>query len=253
MPLEIRCIAAPASVLSDNSDDPHFVIRDVNHSEYRLFISPVQWIEIDIYVARRDFLAVSTREEARSFLLRYGGFRSRHGDDDEETDVLRWSHFRDWQRCVREMLIGGPLPNDLLNYPDQYSWVDHITPDESISRYLQDATARVLPTQPHSSISIGPLNNGKLSGSAHGRPLKAEITLFSVLQGLLASVFFDGLNGLEHRLCSLPDCGQLYEVTSKHAREYCSQSCAHKASVRRRRDAAAKSKTRAGKKAHKRR
>jgi hypothetical protein len=65
--------------------------------------------------------------------------------------------------------------------------------------------------------------------------LVARINASSTLEAILATAYLDRLNGVKFGLCQLPDCNRLYEITSNHAREYCSQECAHKASMRRRR------------------
>lgn len=70
------------------------------------------------------------------------------------------------------------------------------------------------------------------------RKLCATIHVHSTLEAILATAYVDRLNGLNFGLCALPDCNNLFEISSNHAREYCSQACAHKASVRRRRAAA---------------
>jgi hypothetical protein len=43
------------------------------------------------------------------------------------------------------------------------------------------------------------------------------------------------LRGVRYELCALQDCNRVYEVQSSHKRQYCSQACAHKASIRKRR------------------
>ena len=73
------------------------------------------------------------------------------------------------------------------------------------------------------------------------KPL-ALIKVETTLEAILATIYLDRLSGLDYALCNLTDCRKIYAVTSNHARMYCSQACAHKASVRKRRALAAQAK-----------
>jgi hypothetical protein len=190
------------------------------------------WKKLDVYALRDAFLAVKTECEALDFLIAAGGFRARYVDAPE--DRLLWSDFRHWQTVIRSIMSSGPLPDDVWFYDDEIDWIDLHTDDEII-RLIAKAAAegeRVLSVHPRCLV-IGP-DGGSESTEARRR-LRAEIKVASLLEGMLATTFLDGLNGTEHRLCGLPDCQMLYEVNSKYERQYCSQPCARKASVRRRR------------------
>lgn len=70
---------------------------------------------------------------------------------------------------------------------------------------------------------------------SEGRP-SCSIHATTTLAALVATIHVDHLRGARFRFCKRPDCGQPYEVTSKHQRLYCSQYCAHFQSLRRLRE-----------------
>jgi hypothetical protein len=70
---------------------------------------------------------------------------------------------------------------------------------------------------------------------ASGKPC-ARLWASYTLRAMVLSVQVDHLRGAKFRFCMKTDCGKPYEVTSAHARLYCSQECAHHASVRRNRE-----------------
>jgi len=188
--------------------------------------------KLDVYALRDAFLAVKTESQALEFLIAAGGFRSRYVDAPE--DRLLWSDFKHWQTVIRSILSSGPLPDGVWLYDFDINWIDRDTGDEYIRRFAKAAAEgeRVLSVHPLNLV-IGP-DGGSASTEARRR-LRAEVQVASLLEGMLATTFLDGLNGTERRLCALPDCQKLYEVSSGRERQYCSQPCARKASVRRQR------------------
>ena len=193
----------------------------------------------NVYALRDEFLRARTEADAIHFLLAAGGFRARH---EEPEDRLLWSDFQNWQIVVRSIMSSGPLPDDIWSYDMDIAWIDHITEDASIRSYARHPVKRErLGTVHPFNLLIGP--DAPSTSDGQRRRLRAEVPVGSILQGILAATFLDALNGMEYRLCSLADCTNIYEVTSKHGRQYCSQACAHHASVRRRRASTAKAKT----------
>jgi hypothetical protein len=190
---------------------------------------------LDAYALRTGFLSAETESDALTFFMESGGFRfcTIHAPDH-----LLWSDFKLWQVAVRAIMSGGPSPEV---WDDKYGfevfWIDHETLDETIrtvpecmldGERLACSTPRL--------FEVGPCEDSVIGGQK--RTLRARITVFSPLEAILAATYLDCLNGIEYRLCSLNDCSNMYELNSKHERQYCSQACAHKASVRRRRAAA---------------
>jgi hypothetical protein len=191
---------------------------------------------LDVYALRTGFLSAETESEALTFLMESGGFRfcTIHDPDDH----LLWSDFKLWQVAVRAIMSGGPSPEV---WDDKYGfevfWIDHETLDETIRTVPECMSdGERLACCPPRLFAVGPCEDSVIGGQK--RTLGARITVFSPLEAILAATYLDCLNGIEYRLCFLNDCSNMYELNSKHERQYCSQACAHKASVRRRRAAA---------------
>lgn len=190
---------------------------------------------LDAYALRDGFLRVKTEVEAVSFLLGAGGFRI---DEEEYEEELSWSAFKLWQTIIRSMLIGPPLPDDILDpwNGNQETYINYLTDDDK-ARDLANALGQGKTIYPAPfDFSIGP--DGEDRGLVARRPLTAAIEAKCVLDAILATAYVDGLREIQHRLCALYDCSNLFEVTTKHQREYCPQPCAHKSSVRKQRAAA---------------
>ncbi len=193
---------------------------------------PFTWgAHLDVFQIREDFLSVKSVSGALEFLSQCGDFR--RAPDQPSLEFLSWKQFRDWQRMIRAMLTNGPLPDNIWAY-EEGSYIDHITSEDDISGYLAEPTEYKLFTSVHPfDLTIGPAESS--GDGINKRQLRAQVNVSSVVEGILATVFLDGLRGVSYQLCELEDCTTVYEVISKHQRRYCSQSCAHKASVRRRR------------------
>jgi hypothetical protein len=56
-----------------------------------------------------------------------------------------------------------------------------------------------------------------------------------IYDALCLTVQIDLLREVEYRKCKRPDCNEIYEVTSRHHRDYHTQYCAHLESVRKKR------------------
>jgi hypothetical protein len=54
-----------------------------------------------------------------------------------------------------------------------------------------------------------------------------------IYDALCLTVQIDLLREVEFRKCKRPDCNEIFEVTSRHQRDYHTQYCAHLESVRR--------------------
>lgn len=57
-------------------------------------------------------------------------------------------------------------------------------------------------------------------------PPTARVACKDIEDSLRASVFLDRLDGFRWKRCKRQDCGQVFELKSKHDRVYCSASCA---------------------------
>jgi hypothetical protein len=63
----------------------------------------------------------------------------------------------------------------------------------------------------------------------------AVVEVSGILPSILATVQFKLLQGAIFRTCARKDCRLPFEVTSRHARRFCTQYCAHITSLRQRR------------------
>jgi hypothetical protein len=186
---------------------------------------------IEAFSTRDTFLEIRTPGEALEFLRISGLFRGI--DEDKRHERLSWANFQRWQGIVRILLREGVLPRREVRSTPKAVWVEYAIP-ENLRPALND-------------VSV--VERGWLSGfpdqlvirfrenqsPEKRRTLYAEIMVGSTLEAILATAYVDELRGVNYQVCALPDCPRIYEVRSKHQREFCSQACAHKASVRRRR------------------
>jgi len=188
MPFEVVYEATAVAIEIDRlSEDTLFKMTNEPEPD----VNERTWEKLDVYALRDAFLAVKTESQALDFLIAAGGFRSRYVDAPE--DRLLWSDFRHWQTVIRSIMSSGPLPDDVWIYEGDVKWIDRRTEDEFI-RMLAKATAegeRVLSVHPFNLV-IGP--DGGSESTEAGRPLRAEIQVGSLLEGMLATTFLDGLN-----------------------------------------------------------
>jgi hypothetical protein len=195
---------------------------------------------LNAYQLRETFLGIRTPGEALDFLGLTGHFRAHNEDKVHES--LTWNDFQRWQELVRAVLIVGPLRSEVLYSSQTMVEIGFDLPDhlKSLMRDVTLSEMRWLESRPEHLVIRSELESSKPNAR---KTLYAEITPHSSLEAILATVYVDGLNGVSYKLCGLNDCPRVFEVTSKHEREYCSQACAHKASVRRRRAEAKSKKT----------
>jgi hypothetical protein len=152
---------------------------------------------LDAWEVRQKFLQIATVAELDRFLNWTGPFRT---DD-------TFQKLGEWQGLIRALLVTNPQ-----------QWA-------SLANQFDPKKVR----------SIVHHENPRCSFIwTDGKP-KAVLLTSVTLQAIVASTQIDHLRGAKFRFCMKPDCRQEYEVTSAHMRLYCSQACAHHASVRRNR------------------
>ncbi len=193
--------------------------------------------EIDAASLQEAFLDIRTPVEALDLLTRAGPFRSAT-DDYRFREAMTWSDFQRWQEIVRLVVTGGPLQTERCFLEEQDHSLSPAGERYRVSERLRPALTD-LSTEEHKWLRGFPEQILiRADEPAKGKSRKrvcAEVFVHSILEAILATAYIDGLRGINYQLCALPDCSQVYEVSSKHERQYCSQACAHKASVRRRR------------------
>jgi hypothetical protein len=217
-----------------------FQFRQPTEGEFREFPNKVGRRPIDPFTLRDQFLAVRTPDEALE-LLDHGGYFRRLYDTDgkpsQRSKELTWTDLRAWQGLLRFLSTNAPMrdvPIDRSEWSGAYQDLieeEFPPPLVDIAKHLRDYEACWTFGRPE-NLSIW----SRAKSPSDPRPtLSATITIYSCLEAMLAGIYVDRLVGVKLELCSLGDCQNLYEVTSQHQRRYCSQACAHKASVRRKR------------------
>jgi hypothetical protein len=187
---------------------------------------------IEATTLRETFLEIKTPGEALNFLTLAGRFRGLD-ENGEYQESMTWSDFQKWQEIIRIVLVHGILPMKELSSTPARVVIGFDVPDH-LKSVLSDLSMKEqgwLQGFPEQLVirADEPVKGDKR------KKLCAEVFVNSVLEAILATAYIDELRGINYQLCALPDCPKIYEVSSKHERQYCSQACAHKASVRKRR------------------
>lgn len=189
---------------------------------------------------REAFLSIKTPEQALRFLSASGRFRFLRDKSDSVDSVLTWSEIQLWQKVVRIVLVENYLHLGMFDspVPTPFIWG---APESERTELLPDVLRRLVWNvhQPTFDWLQGRARSLELvcveepKDPQHRPAMLADVSVNTSLDAILASVYIDTLSGIEYELCSLPDCPNVYQVKSNHERTYCSQACAHKASVRR--------------------
>ena len=231
--LPIRVVYEPSSIIPSvekRGEEIIFRFRYVDGVEDGTDLSEGG---VDAYSLRDAFLTIKTPGEALDFLALGGPFRD-YDADDKLRDSMTWRDFQRWQGIIRIVLTEGTLPLETVSQSEQSVRIRYAVPDDlcqvlSSLSHDERGWLSMFPTQ----IIIRADQRPRVDDE---RPrLCAEVIVDSILEAILATAYIDELRGVNYRLCALPDCSEIYEVFSKHARIYCSQACAHKANVRKRR------------------
>jgi hypothetical protein len=191
---------------------------------------------------REAFLSVKAPEEALRFLNSSGRFRFLRDKSDAVDAVLTWNEFQLWQRLIRIILVDNFLHLGDFESPirDSFIWGPAengkyaLLPDE-LRRLALDVQEPTFYWLQGRATALQIVNDEELNDPQHRPAMIAEVMVDTSVDAMLASIYIDTQSGIEYELCSLSDCPNVYEVKSGHQRAYCSQACAHKASVRRRR------------------
>jgi hypothetical protein len=200
--------------------------------------------EINAGALTEAFLKVETPDDALNFFNQSGRFRYTRDKSDWLESIVTWSEFQRWQELVTIVLLENHLHLGEFESPtgEMFIWgpgadgqggVGRMLPEELEPLVLNVAKPTFewlhgVPTEVmYSTVPDpkDPMNRSTLS---------AGVITDTTIDAILASVFIDTLNA-DFQLCAFPDCPNIFEVTSDHAREYCSHACAHKAGMRRRR------------------
>ena len=189
---------------------------------------------INAYMTRETFLEVKTPGEALDFLSLTGHFLSPMERLPKRHESLTWNDFQRWQEMIRLLLRNGPLSLSAVMSGGKNVGVEFAVPDQ-LRPIMSDLSVEEMGWMSGfpRGIVIGTMPQPPNSDKRN--KLFAEILVTSTLEAILATVYVDGLNGVNYGQCKLPECAKLFEITSNHAREYCCTAHAHRAGVRRKR------------------
>lgn len=199
-------------------------------------------LQLSAYALRTAFLNVKAPSEAVDFFLVSGPF-SYDGEYDNVSgsfttrtyDPFTWSEFQGWQELVRIKMERGRLGRKLM--PGQPPW--RASSEFDVRGHAKKLLAKG-GWRAEKLIEGWPDRISFQFNKPPSNPLRkvsASIMVHSFLEAVFATCYIDSFIGVQYVLCAGKDCNELFEVRSNHARVYCSQPCAHKASVRRRRAA----------------
>lgn len=237
MGVEVLCFAANTAV-SLEKQNGEVIFR------YRLETAKGPLADIDAFTFREAFLAVATPAEAFNLLDQAGRFWSTREEPDAVESYLTWGEFQLWQRLIAIVLTDSFLHLGYFHSPDSWPFIWGGAEEEGkIGRPLPDELKQTVWDASETTFNWlqgTPDSWRVISEPAPDDPrkrpkMRAEVWASSVLDAMLASAYIDSLSGVRYEVCALPDCNRVYEVSSNHKREYCTQAHAHKASVRRRR------------------
>jgi hypothetical protein len=214
--------------------------------------------DVNARLLREAFLSVNTPEEALRFLDASGRFRFLRDKGDTVESVLTWTEFQLWQRLIRIVLVDNflhlgsfrsPMGVFFLWGPTESGSFESL-PDE-LRQIVLDVHEPTFSWLRGIATALQIVSDEEQKDPQHRPAMVAETIVNTSLDGMLAGIYIETQSGIEYELCALPDCSNVYEVQSKHQRAYCSQACAHKASVRRRRAEVEKAREAAKKRAAK--
>jgi hypothetical protein len=233
MPVQVLCFSQSLTVALEPTDGG-WLIRQ------RLIAASGEDKDVNAVWLREAFLSVKSPEDAVRFLNASGRFRFLRGKSDAVDSVLTWSEFQLWQHLIRIVLVDNFLHLGSFESPirDSFIW----GPTETFRPLPEELRRLVLDVHEPTfywlqgratSLQIG--SDEEPNDPQHRQAMVAQVMVDTSLDAILASIYIDTQSGIHYELCALPDCPNVYEVKSNHQRAYCSQACAHKASVRRRR------------------
>jgi hypothetical protein len=237
--------AMPIRVIYHPCDEVVSFERQGEEIVFRFRASDLQrwesWATFDAFALRETFLAIKTPGEALDLLNISGFFH--YGREETPTEgprsTLTWSQFQRWQELVRLILTDGFLSLERVSHSERAGFVPLAVPagmKEQVTNISVGEWGWLQGNPDFVSIRT----EADTAKRGERKRLCAEVFVRTALEAILATIYVDHLNGINYQLCALKNCNTVYEVSSKHERQYCSQRCAHKASVMRRRAEAAK-------------
>jgi hypothetical protein len=229
--MPIRILHRPSPVEVSYRRTERDVIFRIRYDKSERFVL----LTLSAFDSRDAFLRISKPSEALDFLSITGFFRYDNFVKGNLCETLAWSEFRRWQELVTILVRKGFIEGKSIPISPRGAAMDWDLPEhlKGLISSMNEMESGFFYRFPEGLV----IKSQPDVPNPGSRPaLFAEIHVRSTLQAILATNYVDSLSGVNYGLCARPSCNKTFEVTSKHEREYCSQACAHKASVARRRE-----------------
>lgn len=197
---------APWRVSMSDEADPVFSTRLIVRTERDGNTSHYRWDDVveDVFALRRRVFDLKTIEDARRLFEDCGPWQVAE-DMDIEGKPVRFSAVLRGRDFFRHALLERSIDNLARTYEE-----DQIA-EAFENVYLWSALRMEL---------------------LFRDPPTARVACKDIQDSLRASVFLDRLDGFRWKRCKRQDCGQVFELKSKHERVYCSGACARLQSAR---------------------
>jgi hypothetical protein len=182
---------------------------------------------LDAWEVRKEFSELRhDRDALQNFLRKTGAFCWI-----DQYRPITESELWKFQAAIRQQLLNPTVSENRIKLA-----TDGILPfDPTDERAMEEASRKAWSAmtfewvihnriQAHvMNINIG-FEDGTLVGEAEAR---------NTFDAILSTIFIDRLKKLRFKVCKRPDCAAIYELTSRHKRQFCSYECAHLMAVRR--------------------
>jgi hypothetical protein len=191
----------------------------------------------NVYEIRDGFFRVKAPAEAFEFLSAYSKFLD--PSESAAEFVLSWTEFQLWQELLKQISLNGfPFYYDGSEVPSGWRFFGgEELPEELqslISASMSEATSNWLQGIPsHINIKKHAPEFLKLHPD---EPIgKCNVFVASIVEAILATIYFNDLVGINYKKCSCEGCEEIYEERTSHERRFCSNKCAHTQGTRDRR------------------
>jgi len=179
-------------VAMDGSRDPVFSFAaPPNTRGYR---------SADAFEVRKRFFAIGSPEDALRFFREFGPFEvlpDKKTHSDIGANPVKWNAIQQRQEELKGVLLNESVPIRLYEFVfEQPLWAE--------IRFR----------------SVTPETRSELNDAG-------VIHCGDVAHALRASIFLSRMRGFPWKRCARGDCTQLFEQRTRHAKIYCSESCAH--------------------------
>lgn len=175
-------------------------------------ISAKSSASLDAYAVRDRFDQVMNPFQAREFLNDTGLFVRFKGKTAEETAKeisISWDSFKRFQNIVKLSRI------------------------QTVAYIYQGLSRDGFDVPTPKPICV----EKEITNNELGRPeFFVRLEVETALEAIAATIFIEQQSGIRCRQCKRSACSRIYQIESKHKRQYCSQACARKANKEMKRD-----------------